>query len=322
MSTSQPPTDTLQSLTDYAYYLPADASTDRPILGVVHGMRYTLLIDGGNSLAHAQLLQDALEAATLPHPDFLTLTHSHWDHIFGAVAWGAPLLAEKRLAENLQAQQGLEWHDAALEQRVQDGSEIPFCRDMIRAELPDNNRRVTIRTADIVFEESLVLELGGVRCELVHVGGEHAPDSVVVYAYPTGNRPGGVLFLGDSTYHNLYNRQADGSYDMQALQKLLKNLAAFPASHYLASHDDTPQDVYAFRQEMEFLSAIGMTVEAHGFDGDLVLEMLSRRYGMRPSDDVRSTVRVFQLGLRLRKDAERKKANKNDSPKAAKQRIN
>jgi hypothetical protein len=49
-----------------------------------------------------------------------------------------------------------------------------------------------------------------------------------------------------------------------------------------------------------------MTVEAHGFDGDLVLEMLSRRYGMRPDDDVRSTVRSFQLGLRLRKDAERK----------------
>jgi glyoxylase-like metal-dependent hydrolase (beta-lactamase superfamily II) len=306
MSTLQSSSHTLQSLTDYAYYLPADASTDRPILGVVHGTRYTLLIDGGNSLAHAQLLQDALENATLPHPDFLTLTHSHWDHIFGAVAWGAPLLAEKRVAENLQAQQQLEWHDEALEARVQDGTEIPFCRDMIHAELPDNNRRVTIRTADIVFDNKLTLDLGGITCELVHVGGEHAPDSVVVYAYASDERTGGVLFLGDCTYHNLYNRQADGSYDMQALQKLLKNLAAFPASHYLASHDDTPQDVYAFRQAMEYLSAIGMTVEAHGFDGDLVLEMLSRRYGMRPDDDVRSTVRSFQLGLRLRKDAERK----------------
>lgn len=308
MSTSQPATPllTLQPLTDYAHYLPAFDKTDRPILGVVHGTRYTLLIDGGNSPAHARALQDALDASELPHPNFVTLTHSHWDHIFGLPAWGAPLLAEARIADNLRAQQGLEWHDEGLEQRVQNGTEIPFCRDMIRAELPESNRRVTIRPADMVFEDTLLLDLGGVSCEIVHVGGEHAPDSAVIYAYPSDNRAGGVLFLGDCLYHNLYNRQAEASYDMQALQRLLKNLAAFPARYYLASHDDEPQDTAAFRREMEKLSAIGMTVEAYGFDGDAVLEMLSRRHGMRPDDDVRSTVRAFQLGLRLRKDAERK----------------
>jgi len=316
MSTSPPPSqastpqastpNTLQSLTDYAHYLPASATTDRPILGVVHGKRYTLLIDGGNSLAHAQVLKDALENTNLPQPDFVTLTHSHWDHIFGAGAWDAPLVAEKRIAENLQEQVTLEWHDEALEARVQAGTEIPFCRDMIHAELPDSSRHVTIRTANMIFENKLTLELGSVSAELVHVGGEHAADSIVVYAYPSHERTGGILFLGDCLYHNLYNRQADGSYDIQALQRLLKTLAAFPAAYYLASHDDAPQDVYAFRQEMEFLSAIGMTVEAYGFDGDAVLEMLSRRYGMRPDDDVRSTVRAFQLGLRLRQDAERK----------------
>jgi glyoxylase-like metal-dependent hydrolase (beta-lactamase superfamily II) len=296
---------TLQPVTDYAYYLPAVVTTDRPILGVVHGTRYTLLIDGGNSLAHARVLQDALAAAHLPAPDFVTLSHSHWDHIFGAAAWEAPLLAEARIAANLQAQHALEWHDEALEARVKDGTEIPFCRDMIRAELPDNHRRVTIRTADVRFEDKLMLDLGEVSCELVHVGGEHAADSTVVYAYPTDNRSGGVLFLGDCTYHNLYNRQAEGSYDIQALQRLLTHLAAFPASHYLASHHDAPQDSAAFRREMEFLSTIGRTVEAYGFDGDAVLEMLSRRYGMRPDDEVRSTVHAFQLGLRLRKDTER-----------------
>jgi hypothetical protein len=197
---------------------------------------------------------------------------------------------------------------------------------MIQAELPETlqaSRQVTIRLADISFTDTLTLNLGGVCCEIVHVGGEHAPDSCVIYVYEVdtdvlsiasdtqsanahSTRQGGVLFLGDCTYQNLYNGHFEASYNMQALQGLLTRLAKFPAAWYVASHDDAPQSTYAFRREMEQLTAIGMTVEAHGFDGDLVLEMLSRRYGLRPDDDTRELVRMFQVGLRLRQGSARK----------------
>ncbi|MEM6430758.1 MAG: hypothetical protein AAF708_16080, partial [Deinococcota bacterium] len=111
------------------------------------------------------------------------------------------------------------------------------------------------------------------------------------------------LFLGDCTYQNLYNGHSEASYNMQALQGLLTRLAKFPAAWYVTSHNEAAQDAPSFRQEMEQLTAIGMTVEAHGFDGDLVLEMLSRRRGLRPDEDTRELVRMFQVGLRLRQDA-------------------
>ncbi|GAB4428720.1 MAG: hypothetical protein Fur0044_26540 [Anaerolineae bacterium] len=46
----------LQKLNRHVYWLPPDDRTDRPILGAITGERATLLVDAGNSPAHAQLL--------------------------------------------------------------------------------------------------------------------------------------------------------------------------------------------------------------------------------------------------------------------------
>ena len=46
--------------------------------------------------------------------------------------------------------------------------------------------------ADIVFQERLDIELGGVTVRIRHVGGDHSADSSVMYIEPDR-----VLFLGD-----------------------------------------------------------------------------------------------------------------------------
>ena len=52
----------LQLLTGHVHWLPPYGPTDRPALGVVQGTRETLLIDTGNSPAHARLLHDGVAA--------------------------------------------------------------------------------------------------------------------------------------------------------------------------------------------------------------------------------------------------------------------
>lgn len=65
------------------WYMTPVSETDRPILGMVVGKEKTLMIDAGNSEEHAQLFLEMLKEQNVSSPDFVALTHWHWDHIFG-----------------------------------------------------------------------------------------------------------------------------------------------------------------------------------------------------------------------------------------------
>ena len=43
----------LKRLTDRIYYIPNDSKTDRPVLGLICGDKYSLVVDAGNSPTHA-----------------------------------------------------------------------------------------------------------------------------------------------------------------------------------------------------------------------------------------------------------------------------
>jgi glyoxylase-like metal-dependent hydrolase (beta-lactamase superfamily II) len=95
-------------------------------------------------------------------------------------------------------QAGWDWNNAALDARVAQGIEIAFCRDMLKAELPDRSGLV-LRPSDIAFTNTLEIDLGCVTCRLIHVGGDHAADSTIVFV-PEER----VVFLSDCRYEDLY----------------------------------------------------------------------------------------------------------------------
>ena len=69
----------LNPISDHVYWLAPDATTDRPVLGAVDGQKATLLIDAGNSPAHAKLLLDEVAKLSQAQQHYLVLTHWHWD---------------------------------------------------------------------------------------------------------------------------------------------------------------------------------------------------------------------------------------------------
>ena len=83
----------------------------------------------------------------------------------------------------------LDWSDSALDQRVKEGSEIAFCRDMIKLELPHRSQRV-FKIPEISFDSEIEIDLGGVSCQIKHVGGDHAEDSSIVFIPEDG-----IVFL-------------------------------------------------------------------------------------------------------------------------------
>ena len=172
--------------------------TDRPNIGYIRGEKWALLYDAGNSGANVEQLKRELEEAGLPMPELVALSHWHWDHSFGAAWWGVPVIALKETDDQLRRMARWAWDDGAMDRRVEAGEDIAFCSEMIKREYPDRSQ-IRVVPADIVFEGSLTLDLGGVTCRLIHAGGPHSADSVLCHV--PGDR---FLFLGDSNCKDLY----------------------------------------------------------------------------------------------------------------------
>lgn len=182
----------LEQITDRIWYLPHNSDTDRPCLGYVRGDRRSLMIDAGASPGHVALFLSELDREALPHPQLVAITHWHWDHTFGLIALDAIAIACGLTDERLRTMATWEWNDAAVNERLQSGEEVPFCAEMMRREYDGELGRIRVRPADVLFDEHIVVALGGVSCELLRVGGPHADDSVICFV-PEEK----ALFLGD-----------------------------------------------------------------------------------------------------------------------------
>lgn len=281
----------LNQVTPHVYWLAPDNTTDRPLLGVITGTRGTLVVDAGNSPAHAQALLDALAQRALPTPAFAMLTHWHWDHVFGTSRLPVPTFASAETARIVAKMAQLDWSDAALDQRVAEGTEIAFCRDMLKAELPDRTH-LTLRPPEIAFTDQITLDLGDVTCQIVHVGGDHSPDSSIVHV-PEDR----VVFLGDCTCADLYH----GAERLTTTHffPLLDRLNTYQAAYYLAAHTPDPLTWTAFHDETARWSAIGRTVEQCGQDRAAVLAALPATLHSALTEDTLALADAFLAGLRL-----------------------
>lgn len=255
----------------HVHWLSPDSSTDRPTLGAISGSRGTLIVDAGASPDHAATLRRAIAAAELPAPAFVALTHWHWDHVFGTCAWELPTFAHVETRRIVAEMATLDWSDAALDERVAAGTEIAFCRDMLRLELPDRSERA-LRPPDIAFSGTLDLDLGDVTARLVHVGGDHAHDSVVVYV-PEER----IVFLGDAAYPAIYG--GPRRMTTAALFPLLDRLLDLEAAWYLGGHDPEPIAREAFAADAALLRAIGGIVETTRENSQALRAALGAAFG-------------------------------------------
>ena len=213
-------------ITDHVYWLPP-APPDRPSLCAVTGERGTIWLDAGSSAAHVREFSRFLAEQGVQKPSHVVLTHSHWDHVFGAAELGAHVVAHERTAVYLEQLAATDWSDEALDRRVALGENSREHAENVKAELP-SPRKVRIAPAGIVFREGLDFELGGVLVQVRRVGGDHADDSTVMYVEPDG-----VLFLGDCLYE-----APSGGYAAVRLLPLIEAVRSFGAELFVEGHSE------------------------------------------------------------------------------------
>lgn len=256
-----------EQISEHIWILHAEHETDRPVLAAVIGERRTLLMDAGASPAHAVLFRQMLIDHGLRLPDIMVLTHWHWDHSFGLSEWKIPAIAVGETAERLRLLKGLDWSDEALQELVQRQIINESSANHIRLEYGPH-RKLEIMEPDIVFEKKLVLDLGGVGCEIHHVGGDHAGDSCILYV-----REDKTLFLGDALGPSVYG--GPRRYTSDGFLRLMDEISRFDASLYVESHS-IPVDQTDFRQDIDRYVELARLVQACGKDRENIAEGMKR----------------------------------------------
>lgn len=274
----------LRCLTDRIHFLPPDERTDRPILAAISGTKQTLMLDTGNSPAHAELFLKELERHGLSQPSVAVLTHWHWDHTFGGERIGAKLVAHEKTKAVLEKLVPLAWTDEAIEQWKDKSSGFAFCAEMIKKEY-GAERNISIRLPEITFQGSWEADLGGIRVVVEHVGGDHSSDSSVVFI-PEEK----VLFLGDCLYADLYGR-----YTEAKTRALLSKLEKYDADWYVLSHE-MPMSKAEYQGYAELLGLVCQLAEDTDGEREAIMSGLTAALGRQPGELELEVVSCFVNG--------------------------
>src|SRR5690606_32661804 len=129
-----------------------------------------LVMDAGNSPAHAAEFLKNVEAMDVAPLKFLAITHWHWDHVFGIHEMDLLTMSHEKTKTIIDYMKTLKWDDESLDKRVETGEEIEFCQEMIKAEMPSREHLI-LKSPELSFADKLEVDLGNLTCIIEHVGG-------------------------------------------------------------------------------------------------------------------------------------------------------
>jgi len=209
----------------------AEAGRIQPSVGIICSATQTVLVDAGNGPAHARRIRAALERIAAPPLSFVIYTHHHPDHVFGAQVFGVPVIAHE-LGRDLVAELATRsWSRQTLAQRIVDEPERAVGLTALLHAIGDEEQ-LALCVPTLTFSQRLRLHVDELTIELQHVGGQHAPDSIVV-----GVPEAGVLFLGDCYYPPpLHLRTAESALDGAMLAALVSERYEWYVEGHNAPH--------------------------------------------------------------------------------------
>ncbi|OWA34894.1 hydrolase glyoxylase [Saccharibacillus sp. O16] len=282
-----------ERISEHIYVMHAEQEADRPLLAAVVGRSRTLLIDGGNSSAHAQTFRDYLEREGVRRPDMMVLTHHHWDHSFGLAEWSLPAIAQRQTAEILRGYAGLDWNEAALDGLIAEGKMSERTRSDMHVEYKGDLTKIRVEEPNIVFERFIDVDLGGLTCEIRYVGGDHASDSCVVFV-----KEEGTLFLGDALSPSVYGGPM--AYTTGKFLALLDTIFAYGANVLVESHG-RPVTREEFYHDVRRYEQLARQVLRHGRDRSAIERDLRVDLGLNAEaelpQDLQEAIEYFMNGL-------------------------
>lgn len=219
----------LNKLSDTIYYLSNQDDKERPTLGLVCGNRYSLIIDSGNSPQHAKDFLLEIEKLNVPPVKYVVITHAHWDHFLGMNEFDATVLVNSQTNEIIKEWQSLSYNDSSLQKYVATNQMSAMCMKIIQNDIP-NRDSFKLKSPDIIFENTLTIDLGNKVCILEKIKSTHTDDSTII------NIPDEkVVFLGDCAYGTTTNSLFH--YKQSLLLPMIKDIQKYDAEMFLLGHE-------------------------------------------------------------------------------------
>ena len=168
----------IQRVTEHVHYIPDENRPLVPNVGFVVGSRAILVIDTGLGHENGALVLEAARGLSDSERFYVVASHTHPEHDLGVMAFpnDATVIRSGRQEEDIE-ELGMSLADRFAEFSAR------------TAELLEG---AAIRPSDIVFNDSLVVDLGGVTVRLINIGPAHTRGDLAVYVEPDN-----VLFTGD-----------------------------------------------------------------------------------------------------------------------------
>ena len=186
------PANATEQLADHTYVIPDRNIGGVPNVGIVVGTRAALVIDPGLGRRNGETVLRELSMLTDTSEIYIASTHYHPEHTTGYVAFPA---GARYVNSTTQEQEFAEAGQSVIDRFA---SRTPVMGDLLR----DAERRV----ADITFDRSHTLDLGGVNVRMLVVGPTHTRGDTGLFV--EGDN---VLFSGDVVMNNSFLAANDGS---------------------------------------------------------------------------------------------------------------
>jgi glyoxylase-like metal-dependent hydrolase (beta-lactamase superfamily II) len=219
----------LNKLSDTIYYLANQEDRERPTLGLICGDQYSLIIDSGNSTQHAKDFLQEIEKLNVPPVRYVVITHAHWDHFLGMNEFDATVIVNSQTYKMINEWKRYSFDDRSLQQYVKSNQMSTMCMKTIQTDMP-NRDSFKLNSPDVIFENTLTIDLGNKVCILEKIKSTHTDDSTIIYI-PDEK----VIFLGDCAYGTTTNSLFH--YKQSMLLPMIKDIQKFDAEMFLLGHE-------------------------------------------------------------------------------------
>ncbi|MFF2755839.1 MBL fold metallo-hydrolase [Psychrobacillus sp. NPDC058041] len=219
----------LNKLSDSIYYFSNQDDRDRPTLGLVVGDQCSLIIDSGNSTQHAKDFLLEVEKLDVPPVKYLVITHAHWDHFLGMNEFDAIVIVNSQTNKMIKEWKSYSYDDSSLKQYVINNQMSSMCMKIIQTEM-ENRESFKLNSPDVIFENTLTIDLGNKVCILEKIKSTHTDDSTIIYI-PDEK----VIFLGDSAYGTTTNSLFH--YKKSLLLPMIRDIQKYDSEMFLLGHE-------------------------------------------------------------------------------------
>ena len=206
-----------RSIAPHVHVIPAQGRKAVPNVGIVVGTRSVLVIESGLGEAGGQVILDEVRKIAGEKQIYVIATHFHPEHIGGENAFPrSTIVLRPKVQEREIGESGARMIEA------------------FRAMSPDNAallKDFSFRAADIHFNRTLSLNLGGVHVDIMAAGPAHTDGDIAVLV-----REDGVLFTGDVVQQNYAPVLMGTQSSIASWLTQIEKLEALPAEIIVPSH--------------------------------------------------------------------------------------